>query len=500
MRTSPASKKRPAPRLKPASPLLQAIEHIQVHDHLCLIYRNKKEQFSAVIPFMRIGLERGEKCVYIADEHSAKEIFTAMQEGGIPVQKYRKSGALSVITKTESYLKKGYFDPDEMIQYLKESTELALKQGYTALRATGEMTWIFGGEPGTDRLIEYESKLNTFLPTHPCLAICQYNKIRFSPEVLMDVIQTHPLVIVGEHVCRNAYYIPPTKALLTKKNRYHEIDRILQTLEDRDRVEIQLENQKQILQSNQQLLLEAQRIGHFGHFDWDARTDEIVWSDEYNRMYAIPLGTKPPGYQDHLKAYTPESAKRLDAAVKEALSAGKPYIVDLECVQKGAQTKWVNARGEVKRDDQQTIVGIRGTAQDITEQKQVEEELTRKNRALRLLSQANQAMIRHTDEDTLWKEISSLIINSAGYLFTWFGSVEQDKEKTVRPVTYSGAEKDYLKNIHITWDDSTYGRGPTGTAVRTGKTVMSHNIAFDPKMAPWRTEAIKRGYQSSIAL
>lgn len=210
--------------------LIKAIENITVHDHLCLIYENKAEQFAAVIPFMRIGLERGEKCIYIADDNTATEVLEAMRAGGIKVDQALKKGALAVITKQDAYLRHGYFDPDEMIQFLIETTATAKKDGYKALRATGEMTWMLGGEPGTERLIEYEAKLNRFFPDHDCLAMCQYNRYRFSPKIIIDVIRTHPIVVVGSVVCKNFYYVPVEEFLKAGVNTSEEVDRLLKNL------------------------------------------------------------------------------------------------------------------------------------------------------------------------------------------------------------------------------------------------------------------------------
>lgn len=82
----------------------------------------------------------------------------------------------------------------------------------------------------------------------------------------------------------------------------------------------------------------------------------------------------------------------------------------------------------------------------------------------------------------------------------WIGFAEHDKEKTVRPVAQAGFGTDYLHFLHVTWADNEYGRGPTGVAIRTGKTQIARDIQTDPKMSPWRQAAVERGFKSSIAL
>jgi len=84
--------------------------------------------------------------------------------------------------------------------------------------------------------------------------------------------------------------------------------------------------------------------------------------------------------------------------------------------------------------------------------------------------------------------------------FAWIGFAENDEKKSVRPVAYSGYEGGYLDKLNLTWMDTDLGRCPTGTAIRTQKPIIAKNILKDSKFDPWRNEAIKRGYLSSIAL
>ncbi len=209
--------------------LAKRIEQAGPHDHLCLIYENQEEQFAASIPFIRIGLERGEKCLYIADDNTISAVFDAMRAHGIDVDAAVGSGALKVATKRETYLKEGCFDPDCMIRFLSDETARQKRSGYTAFRATGEMTWARGPERGTDKLVEYEAKLNYIMPKYDFLALCQYNRKLFSPAVIIDVIRTHPLVIYRGKLCRNPYYTPPNEFLMPDPNSA-QLERLLNTM------------------------------------------------------------------------------------------------------------------------------------------------------------------------------------------------------------------------------------------------------------------------------
>jgi len=219
--------------------LVSAIEKIGIHDHLCLIYETEEEQFSAVIPYMKIGLERDEKCLYVVDDNTAAMVIDRMKGAGMDVENAVKSGKLTIASKQDAYLKQGYFDPDWMIGFLRRATDEAKAAGFSGLRITGEMTWVLGGDPGTERLMEYEAKLNYFFPKNDALAICQYNRNRFSPVIIKDVISTHPIVIYGGLVCSNFYYVPPDD-FLADEQPAREIDRLLANIVNREKVEEEL--------------------------------------------------------------------------------------------------------------------------------------------------------------------------------------------------------------------------------------------------------------------
>ena len=99
----------------------------------------------------------------------------------------------------------------------------------------------------------------------------------------------------------------------------------------------------------------------------------------------------------------------------------------------------------------------------------------------------------------IWMNLCRIIVDDCGHSMVWIGFTEEEGKKVV-PVAYSGFDEDYLKTFNITCDDTEYGQGPTGTAIRTGKPYICENMHTDPKFKPWREEAIKRGYASSIVL
>ncbi|WP_246590861.1 PAS domain S-box protein [Georgfuchsia toluolica] len=255
------------------------------------------------------------------------------------------------------------------------------------------------------------------------------------------------------------------------------------------------------LQQSEKDLKEAQRLAKIGSWNWDMATDTITWSEEYYRIFGFDQTQHPPGYEDHLKAYTPESAARLDAAVKRTTQTGEPYELDLELAHREGLRRWITARSETRRDAQGQIIELRGTAQDITERKQAEQSLERANRALRTLSASNMALVHAENETELLDTVCRLIVEMGGYRMAWVGFPEHDPEKTVRPVAHYGHEEGFLEETKRSWAaDTELGRGPVGTAIRTGAVQVNQNTQTDPALALWREAGLKRGYQSGTTL
>ncbi len=177
--------------------------------HLCCIYGTKHDQFSVVIPYFLVGLKRQERCIYIIDERTIEEVVQAFQRAGVDLEPYIQSKKFIFLTKEDAYLKNGFFEPGRMIALLKLAQKEALRAGFKGLRVTGEMTWILTKLPGVEKFVEYESKLNYFFPKSKSIAICQYNEKKFSASALLDVIYTHPIVVIHKTVCDNHYYVPP---------------------------------------------------------------------------------------------------------------------------------------------------------------------------------------------------------------------------------------------------------------------------------------------------
>jgi signal transduction histidine kinase len=199
-----------------------------LNQHLCFIYETQEEQFAAALPFLRSGLERGEKCFFVADQDSGAAVLNALRKAGTDVDRHLRSGALILATKP--HVKPGRFDPDWCIGFLSKSIKGAGDDKFSGVRTwLGEMTWALAEETAPETLIEFEAKVNHFVRDHDVRALCQYRRERFSPELILGIIRTHPVVVYGGIICQNPYYVPPEE-LLKPNQAAREVERLLSNI------------------------------------------------------------------------------------------------------------------------------------------------------------------------------------------------------------------------------------------------------------------------------
>ncbi len=126
---------------------------------------------------------------------------------------------------------------------------------------------------------------------------------------------------------------------------------------------------ERVLRDSESALREAQRLAHLGSWEWDPSTDTVTWSEEMYRIFGRDPDAGPASYAEHPALYTLESWERLREAVAQALQSGASYELELELASPGRLDKWVVARGEAVRDGMDAIIGLRGTAQDVTDRR-----------------------------------------------------------------------------------------------------------------------------------
>ena len=186
----------------------------QQGDHVCTIYSSPEEQLAAAIEYIKAGLLRCERCLYICCEHEVAQLRVALRKAGVHVETEEQRTALILIGKDQGHLTGGTFDPAKMIELLRRAVQDALDAGFEGLCAAGDMNWVLDDAPGSERLAEYEAQLNDFFKTQRALGLCLYNRRTLPPAVLDHCLATHEYVrIDGPMLLSNPFYELPEQAL-----------------------------------------------------------------------------------------------------------------------------------------------------------------------------------------------------------------------------------------------------------------------------------------------
>ncbi len=177
------------------------INELELGDHAAFFFKSNQERLGVAIPYMAAGLQRNERCVYIADENSVFDILCQLHKAGLPVSELQKKGALSVITKRESYLRHGMFEPERMVSDLNTEVKYSLEHGFSGFRASGEMSWALDLPTALGRLLEYEEKLQAHWPKE-FGGVCQYDETRFPAHLVEKMIAIHSVIIRDGKIVR----------------------------------------------------------------------------------------------------------------------------------------------------------------------------------------------------------------------------------------------------------------------------------------------------------
>jgi hypothetical protein len=187
---------------------------IKPGDHICAFYHGATSRDEILTRYMAKGLQEGDKCICFLDVADRREVMARL-EASLPVLDRAADNQFEVLDYTETYLREGRFSQEEWFEFLERSVSAAINdQGYTVARAAGEMGWALRKTcPGVDDLVYYEAKVNWFAPRYPQILMCFYDLELFSGEIIVNVLKTHPKVLINDMVIENPYYVTPEEFL-----------------------------------------------------------------------------------------------------------------------------------------------------------------------------------------------------------------------------------------------------------------------------------------------
>lgn len=184
--------------------------------HVCAFFNNPDEKFQALLPFIKEGFELGQKNVHTVDPRLRNDHSKRLESAGVALKTVTRNGQLELRDWSETHLRGGAFDQDRTLALLQQIMDDAALQGFPLTRFVTDMEWALEAGLDANALLEYEATANGAWmqfdgPVNP--VICCYNLTRFTADVIVDVIRTHPMVIIGGLLRENPFFVPPEEFL-----------------------------------------------------------------------------------------------------------------------------------------------------------------------------------------------------------------------------------------------------------------------------------------------
>lgn len=178
--------------------------------HVCAFYRGDADRDRLLTGYLSAGLAAGDKCICVVDSELTARRLRSLTRSRAPGNGGRQ---LDIHLPESTYLAGGQFTTSHMLTFWTEGMMKAEHEGYSFFRLAGEMTWALRDAPGVENLIGYESQLNRVTPSYPVVVLCLYDLERFSGEVVVNIVKTHPQVLVQGILVENPYYVGPDEFL-----------------------------------------------------------------------------------------------------------------------------------------------------------------------------------------------------------------------------------------------------------------------------------------------
>lgn len=198
---------------KTTAPISLAGSQLGQIRHVCAFFNNDDEEYRVLLPFIKEGFDCGDKAVHVVNPDQRLDHLQRLAAIGIHAADAERNGQLEVRINTEAYLQGGYFDQDRMLAAFEEMASGNAKGGYPLSRICCRMDWAVKDQSRVDDVIEFESRVNDVWRRHEDVVICTYRLAQFRGDEVIDIMRTHPMVIIGGILQQNPFFIPPDEFL-----------------------------------------------------------------------------------------------------------------------------------------------------------------------------------------------------------------------------------------------------------------------------------------------
>jgi hypothetical protein len=187
--------------------------------HVCAFFNGKEEAYRTLLPLIVDGFNCRQKAIHVLNPGECDAHLQRLTEAGIDVDTARDVGQLDLRTNTETYLSGGRFDQDRMIEVFTQMASGNRDGPYELSRIVCQMDWAGEGRAHVEDLIEFEARINDVWCRHDDVVICVYDLSKFGGDTVVDILRSHPMVVIGGILQENPFYIPPAQFLSELRSR-----------------------------------------------------------------------------------------------------------------------------------------------------------------------------------------------------------------------------------------------------------------------------------------
>jgi len=199
--------------MKSTAPIPFAGSHLDQTRHVCAFFNSDDEEYRVLLPFIKDGFQLGHKAIHVVNPDQRADHLQRLAAAGIDANAAEQREQLEVRVNTDVYLPDGRFDADRMIAMFEQLASGNSGRAYPMSRICCRMDWAVEGGSHLDDVIEFESRVNDVWRHHEDAVICTYHLGQFRGDEVIDIMRTHPMVVIGETLQQNPFYIPPDEFL-----------------------------------------------------------------------------------------------------------------------------------------------------------------------------------------------------------------------------------------------------------------------------------------------
>ena len=188
--------------------------------HICAFFNSDDEEYRVLLPFIKDGFERGDRAVHVVDPARRTDHLRRLEAAGIDWAAAQRTGQLELRSNAETYLRDGRFDKDRMVEVFERFASGGARSAFPVSRIVCHMDWAVEDRSHLDALVEFESRVNDVWARHDDAVICVYDLSKFGGATVLDMVRTHPLVIIGAILQQNPFFVPPDE-FLRERNPQH---------------------------------------------------------------------------------------------------------------------------------------------------------------------------------------------------------------------------------------------------------------------------------------